>query len=1054
MEGEREGVVAKNEDNAGGGGGGLGTGGNGGGGGGGSANGRRRWRGGGSSGYRQHPIIQAYPALLPLPINGATGHAHINGAVSLPLPLPPPVLLYLQPPPPPPLLPLLPKVAAATFYGKPPKAADAAPRGSMWKHRPSKKPPPHAITAALLPLPRGIDLLTDGKALQEKIFFANERKTSEKEVNHVDTHEKFTVAPLDNAIARRPDMGGVEGAEIPLSANHFLVQFDPGQKIFHYNVDISPRPSKETARMIKKKLVEENPSVLSGSQPAFDGRKNLYSPVRFQEDRVEFFVSLPVALARCSVVKEDTGHMLDKQKLKTFKVNVRLVSKLCGEDLNKYLNEDKDGIPLPQDYLHALDVVLREGAMESSILVGRSLYARSMGEARDIGGGAVGLRGFFQRLRPTKQGLALNVDLSLSAFHESTGIISYLQKRCDFLKDLPQKKTRALAEEEHREVEKALKNIRVFVCHRETNQRYHVHSLTKETTENLKFRDRSGKDLMVVDYFKEHYNHDIQFRNLPCLQIGRSKPCYVPMELCVVCEGQKFLGKLSDEQTSKILKMGCERPSERKGIIKGVVKGAFHARSDTYADQFSLQVSKHMTKLSGRVLLPPKLKLGSSGRIKDITPDRFDRQWSFLDSHVAEGSKIKSWALISFGGTPEQHFCITKFVNQLSNRCEQLGILLNKKTIISPIFERIQLLNNVGILEGKLKKIQEAASGNLQLLICVMERRHQGYADLKRIAETSIGVVTQCCLYSNLSKLTSQFLTNLALKINAKLGGCNIALYSSFPCQIPRIFLSEEPVMFMGADVTHPHPLDDSSPSVVAVVASMNWPSANKYISRMRSQTHRKEIIEQLDVMAGELLEEFLKEVGKLPSRIIFFRDGVSETQFYKVLKEEMHAVRTTCSRYPGYKPLITFIVVQKRHHTRLFHRERNGSSSHYSDQNIPPGTVVDTVITHPREFDFYLCSHWGTKGTSRPTHYHVLWDENNFRSDEVQQLIHNLCYTFARCTRPVSLVPPAYYAHLAAYRGRLYLERSDTTMYRVSPLQTVPLPKLRDNVKRLMFYC
>jgi hypothetical protein len=50
------------------------------------------------------------------------------------------------------------------------------------------------------------------------------------------------------------------------------------------------------------------------------------------------------------------------------------------------------------------------------------------------------------------------------------------------------------------------------------------------------------------------------------------------MELCVVCEGQKFLGKLSDEQTSKILKMGCERPSERKGIIKGVVKGAFHAR--------------------------------------------------------------------------------------------------------------------------------------------------------------------------------------------------------------------------------------------------------------------------------------------------------------------------------------------------------------------------------------------------------------------------------------------------------------------------------------------
>lgn len=27
---------------------------------------------------------------------------------------------------------------------------------------------------------------------------------------------------------------------------------------------------------------------------------------------------------------------------------------------------------------------------------------------------------------------------------------------------------------------------------------------------------------------------------------------------------------------------------------------------------------------------------------------------------------------------------------------------------------------------------------------------------------------------------------------------------------------------------------------------------------------------------------------------------------------------------------------------------------------NIPAGTTVDTDITHPYEFDFYLCSHAG----------------------------------------------------------------------------------------------
>lgn len=31
---------------------------------------------------------------------------------------------------------------------------------------------------------------------------------------------------------------------------------------------------------------------------------------------------------------------------------------------------------------------------------------------------------------------------------------------------------------------------------------------------------------------------------------------------------------------------------------------------------------------------------------------------------------------------------------------------------------------------------------------------------------------------------------------------------------------------------------------------------------------------------------------------------------------------------------------------------------------NIPAGTTVDTKITHPSEFDFYLCSHAGIQVT------------------------------------------------------------------------------------------
>ncbi|KAF5757798.1 putative post-transcriptional gene silencing PAZ-Argonaute family [Helianthus annuus] len=855
-------------------------------------------------------------------------------------------------------------------------------------------------------------------------------------------------------VARRPDSGGSEGTIIPLLANHFLVEFDPLQQIHQYDIEITPKPSKETARLIKNTLINHHPTIFSNTNPCYDGRRTLFSPTQLRPDPITLQIQIPLP-----------NSPNQQQKSKLYTTHIKLVAKLNGQDLTKYLTKtqenqenQKNQNPLPQDYLQALDVVLRENPSTKCTPLGRSLYSTELGGSKDIGGGAVAIRGFFQSLRPTQQGLSLNVDLTLTAFHNPVGVIQYLENRLPFFSEVIVQKSRKLTVEEKEQVEKALKNIKVVVCHRETVQRYKVANLTEESVENLRFRDRSGESLRVVEYFKEVYGYEIKYRNLPCLQTSRRRVCYLPMEVCVVCDGQKFMGKLSDEQTARMLKLGCQKPRERKAIIDGVMAGPFGPSSGRQAGEFNLRVLKEMTKLNGRILRPPRLKLGDGGEVTDLIPSRHDRQWNFTGSHVFEGSRIGRWALISFGGTDEQKSIIPKFIDRLTQRCEQLGIFLNRNTVVRPQFESMQVLNNVSVLESKIKKIQRAANNNLQLLVCVMEKKHKGYADLKRISETSIGVMSQCCLYQNLARLSSQFLGNLALKINAKIGGCTVALYTSLPAQIPRVLTLDEPVMFLGADVTHPHPLDDFSPSVAAVVGSVNWPAANKYVSKMRSQTHRQEIIHDLADMVEEILNDFVRELSKLPKRLIFFRDGVSETQFQKVLADELQAIREACRRFTGYNPPISFVVVQKRHHTRLFPADpvSNSGRNMFSDENVPPGTVVDSVVTHPKEFDFYLCSHWGVKGTSRPTHYHILWDENRFTSDEFQKLVYNLCFTFVRCTKPVSLVPPCYYAHLAAFRGRLYLDRTgaSSVFTRRGPPKTAPLPKVRENVKNLMFYC
>lgn len=58
-----------------------------------------------------------------------------------------------------------------------------------------------------------------------------------------------------------------------------------------------------------------------------------------------------------------------------------------------------------------------------------------------------------------------------------------------------------------------------------------------------------------------------------------------------------------------------------------------------------------------------------------------------------------------------------------------------------------------------------------------------------------------------------------------------------------------------------------------------------------------------------------------------------------------------------GVKIKFTYIMVQKRHNTRFLPANANSNDRR---QNVLPGTIVDTTITHHSLYEFYLCSHAG----------------------------------------------------------------------------------------------
>uniref|UniRef100_A0A0E0PCS2 Piwi domain-containing protein n=1 Tax=Oryza rufipogon TaxID=4529 RepID=A0A0E0PCS2_ORYRU len=840
------------------------------------------------------------------------------------------------------------------------------------------------------------------------------------------TSQAIQIAPPSSKSVRFPlrPGKGTYGDRCIVKANHFFAEL-PDKDLHQYDVSITPEvTSRGVNRAVMFELVTlYRYSHLGGRLPAYDGRKSLYTagPLPFASRTFEITLQ----------DEEDSlgGGQGTQRRERLFRVVIKFAARADLHHLAMFLaGRQADA---PQEALQVLDIVLRELPTTRYSPVGRSFYSPNLGRRQQLGEGLESWRGFYQSIRPTQMGLSLNIDMSSTAFIEPLPVIDFVAQLLN--RDIS---VRPLSDSDRVKIKKALRGVKVEVTHRGNMRRkYRISGLTSQATRELSFPvDDRGTVKTVVQYFLETYGFSIQHTTLPCLQVGnQQRPNYLPMEVCKIVEGQRYSKRLNEKQITALLKVTCQRPQERElDILRTVSHNAYH--EDQYAQEFGIKIDERLASVEARVLPPPRLKYHDSGREKDVLPRV--GQWNMMNKKMVNGGRVNNWACINFSRNV-QDSAARGFCHELAIMCQISGMDFALEPVLPPLTARPEHV------ERALKaRYQDAMNmlrpqgRELDLLIVILPDNNGSlYGDLKRICETDLGLVSQCCLTKHVFKMSKQYLANVALKINVKVGGRNTVLVDALTRRIPLV--SDRPTIIFGADVTHPHPGEDSSPSIAAVVASQDWPEVTKYAGLVSAQAHRQELIQDLfkvwqdphrgtvtGGMIKELLISFKRATGQKPQRIIFYRDGVSEGQFYQVLLYELDAIRKACaSLEPNYQPPVTFVVVQKRHHTRLFANNHNDQRTVDRSGNILPGTVVDSKICHPTEFDFYLCSHAGIQGTSRPAHYHVLWDENKFTADELQTLTNNLCYTYARCTRSVSIVPPAYYAHLAAFRARFYME-------------------------------
>ncbi|KAI4810506.1 hypothetical protein KUCAC02_013446 [Chaenocephalus aceratus] len=753
-------------------------------------------------------------------------------------------------------------------------------------------------------------------------------------------------------------------------------------------------------------------TIFGDRRPVYDGKRSLYTanPLPVAPAGVDLDVTLPG----------------EGGKDRPFKVSIKFASLvswhmlhevLTGRCMPEPLELDK---PISTNPVHAVDVVLRHlpsmnGPNISSVIpteIKPSLYGFSQSAISDLAPsstpyhfpkpqqehGTLRWVALFSAPEGYDHPLGGGRECPPTAFYKAQPVIQFMCEVLDIhnIDEQP----RPLTDSHRVKFTKEIKGLKVEVTHCGTMRRKYRVCNVPSTVENGQTVERT-----VAQYFREKYSLQLKYPHLPCLQVGQEqKHTYLPLEVCNIVAGQRCIKKLTDNQTSTMIKATARSAPDRQEEISRLVRSANY-EADPFVQEFQFKVRDEMAQVTGRVLPAPMLQYG--GRVSTehfmnrtvATPSH--GVWDMRGKQFHTGVEIKMWAIACFATQRQCREEILKgFTDQLRKISKDAGMPIQGQ----PCF--CKYAQGADSVEPMFRHLKNTYAG-LQLIIVILPGKTPVYAEVKRVGDTLLGMATQCVQVKNVVKTSPQTLSNLCLKINVKLGGINNILV---PHQRPSVF--QQPVIFLGADVTHPPAGDGKKPSIAAVVGSMDA-HPSRYCATVRVQRPRQEVIQDLASMVRELLIQFYKSTRYKPTRIIFYRDGVSEGQFRQVLYYELLAIRVPawhhihcCAKTPPQRASSAPTAMRESDVVETF-------------LLVPPWTRTSHI---PTSLTFTSAVTLEYRAPVGPPTTMFCGTTIVFTADEFQLLTYQLCHTYVRCTRSVSIPAPAYYAHLVAFRARYHL--------------------------------
>ncbi|XP_058985798.1 protein argonaute-2 isoform X2 [Musca domestica] len=775
---------------------------------------------------------------------------------------------------------------------------------------------------------------------------------------------------------------GTRGTPGTVEVNYLKLLLDSmPNKVYHYDITITPVRSKQFVRLAFQECKQK---YFHGIEAAFDGKKSCYTPKR---------LSSPI---NCTVKVSDSNS-------RTIEFQVEIKETLdCEVDLNSLRTYHNDSVSdKPMRALQALYVILSESNHEKGLRVGRAFFCRPI-KPHDLGDGYEAWTGLFEAVILGDQPF-LNVDITHKSFPCESSLIDYLKnQKIGLGQDLRKNK----------QVQSYLRGINIVYQPPESfkifARKYKVLNIGNSASQ-LHFINGDGLQMTVAEYFKSR-GYSLKYPNLSCVEVGSTAhSIYLPMELCKIAGGQVLNRKDESTQVRNMIRSAATSTNVRKRKIMDMLQ-CFNLNASKIVQSFGIKIDLNFIKVPIRVLPSPIIEY-LNGQTVNVNRGAWmmDKQQFLICTKPQAGKQVgHKWAIIYQSGIEYIH--LDNFKKSVLKKAKDLNMHLENTAEIMEYTDIYNTLLNL-------------AKSDYALVFVVLGRT--AYYHIKQVADLKVGVLTQCIQDKTVKKIPQSppIISNLLLGVNGKLNGTNHKILLDNDDDMKDLMAPIKNVMFMGADVTHPSPDQPHIPSVVGVTASHD-PIGACYNMQYRLQQSTKEDIEDMESITNRHLEFYFQFMKTYPTHIIYYRDGVSDGQFPIIQRVELSAIQRAC-RKMGCDAKLTCIIAVKRHHTRFFPMKQQRGERDLN--NVEPGTVVDQMITHPREVQFFMVSHQSIQSTAKPTRYNVILNESNFDIDLLQQLTYNLCHLFPRCNRSVSYPAPVYLAHVAAFRARVYLEGTKT---------------------------